>query len=256
VLRLQDRYAGDIGDYGKLGLLRALRSAGLSIGVNWYLTPNEKHNEDGKHTEYLEKGLYFDCDEALWNELHEIVETDKRNVSSLQDAGILDASYYSSDLDFTGKTRSERNAFRDAWHKDALTALAGVDVVFVDPDNGLLVPSAEGSRKENKFVKSEELWDNFFENHSSVVYYQHKARRTDPFYIDQYRKLLESFELNPAVGFGLKFVTTSLRYYFFIIQPQHRDIIKRTVGDMLAGPWRDHFLYYDPTQTDVFVRND
>ena len=35
---MQDRYAGDIGDFGKFGLLRALSSAGLSIGVNWYRT--------------------------------------------------------------------------------------------------------------------------------------------------------------------------------------------------------------------------
>ena len=37
---MQDRYAGDIGDYGKLGLLRSLSRTGLRIGVNWYLTPD------------------------------------------------------------------------------------------------------------------------------------------------------------------------------------------------------------------------
>ena len=29
---MQDRYVGDIGDYGKLGLLRSLAAAGLRIG--------------------------------------------------------------------------------------------------------------------------------------------------------------------------------------------------------------------------------
>ena len=33
---MQDRYAGDIGDFGKIGLLKALYTQGLSIGVNWY----------------------------------------------------------------------------------------------------------------------------------------------------------------------------------------------------------------------------
>ena len=33
---MQDRYAGDIGDYGKIGLLKALQTQGLSVGVNWY----------------------------------------------------------------------------------------------------------------------------------------------------------------------------------------------------------------------------
>ena len=33
---MQDRYAGDIGDFGKIGLLKALQAQGLSVGVNWY----------------------------------------------------------------------------------------------------------------------------------------------------------------------------------------------------------------------------
>ena len=49
---MQNRYTGDIGDFGKLGLLRVLHSAGLSIGVNWYLTPDETHNGDGRHIAY------------------------------------------------------------------------------------------------------------------------------------------------------------------------------------------------------------
>ena len=63
---MQNRYTGDIGDFGKLGLLRVLQEAGFSIGVNWYLTPNEEHNQDGKHINY--EDLRF-CDEALWAEL-------------------------------------------------------------------------------------------------------------------------------------------------------------------------------------------
>ena len=43
-MTMQNRYAGDIGDYSKLGLLRALHLAGFSIGLNWYLTPDETHN--------------------------------------------------------------------------------------------------------------------------------------------------------------------------------------------------------------------
>ena len=49
---MQDRYTGDIGDFGKLGLLRWL-STSLSIGVNWYLVPDESHNGDGRHTNYV-----------------------------------------------------------------------------------------------------------------------------------------------------------------------------------------------------------
>lgn len=42
---MQDRYTGDIGDYGKRGLLHCLAVAGPRVGVNWYRTPDESHNE-------------------------------------------------------------------------------------------------------------------------------------------------------------------------------------------------------------------
>ena len=55
---MQDRYTGDLGDFSKLGILRALQPAGLSIGVNWYLTPDENHNGDGRHVKYLSQEEY------------------------------------------------------------------------------------------------------------------------------------------------------------------------------------------------------
>ena len=71
---MQNRYTGDIGDFGKLGLLRVLQSAGLSIGLNWYLTPDETHNGDGRHVSYLGLQEFRACDEGLWLALRAIVE--------------------------------------------------------------------------------------------------------------------------------------------------------------------------------------
>lgn len=55
---VQDRYAGDLGDYLKFGLLRSLAStdspASLRLGVVWYWTLDEAHNADGKHIGYLQ----------------------------------------------------------------------------------------------------------------------------------------------------------------------------------------------------------
>ena len=46
---MQDRYAADVGDFEKLGMLRELETNGLKVGIKWYLIPNESHNADGKH---------------------------------------------------------------------------------------------------------------------------------------------------------------------------------------------------------------
>ena len=46
---MKNQYVGDIGDYGKYGLLRFLSNHGIRIGINWYLTENDRSN-DGRFT--------------------------------------------------------------------------------------------------------------------------------------------------------------------------------------------------------------
>ena len=237
---MQNRYTGDIGDYGKLGLLRVLQSTGLTIGVNWYLTPDETHNGDGRYVDYLTDAGYRPCDEALWLELDRIVSSGQREVRSLQNDQILKAAFYSKPLDFSGIGKSERTEIRAKWHKDALESLSGVDVVFVDPDNGLVVPSAAGTRKENKYVTPDELLDYYMQG-SSVIYYQHKARRQNPFYTAQHNRLIASSGFKDASGLGLLFKPISQRYYFFIIQPAHFELVTGAVHKMLASAWKDCF---------------
>lgn len=240
---MQNRYTGDIGDFGKLGLLRVLHSAGLSIGVNWYLTPDESHNGDGCHTGYLNKEQYQACDKQLWSELKRIVETGQREIVALENGDILQATYYSQPLDFSGKTKAERIILRSNWHKEATAVLNNTDIVFVDPDNGLIVPSAEGTVKANKYVEPQELAD-YYSQGSSVIYYQHKARRNDTFYIEQHQRLLSCPAFNGATMLGLKFVTTSQRYYFFIVQPKHKEIINEQIQQMMKTAWKEHFCLF------------
>ena len=237
---MQNRYTGDIVDFGKLGLLRQLRLTGLSIGVNWYLTPDETHNGDGRHIAYLKNDAFRVCDEQLWSVLGQIVNTGKRQVSALECPDILQASYYSQVLDFSGINKAERQVLRWEWHNRAIQQLKDCDIVFVDPDNGLIVPSAEGTPKSNKFVLPLELAE-YYRVGASVIYYQHKARRPDEFYAAQNKSLIESGVFPGAVGLGLKFRTTSQRYYFFLIQPKHLPTISACVGRLVNIPWGQHF---------------
>lgn len=62
---LQNRYAGDAGDFGKIGLLRSLARNEFKVGVNWYLVSDETHNDDGKHTGYLSDLRFTGCDDEL-----------------------------------------------------------------------------------------------------------------------------------------------------------------------------------------------
>ena len=237
---MQNRYTGDIGDYGKLGLLRVLQNEGLNIGVNWYLVPNETHNGDGRHIQYLTNETVGQCDMTLWMELNRIVSSGERAVLALQKDSILKAVFYSEPLDYTGESRTGRDEKRKTWHNAALNLLRGTDIVFVDPDNGVLVPSAKGTRRENKFVRTEEL-EAYYRGGSSVIYYQHKARRPDAFYSEQHAHILRQLNVDESNGMALKFRTTSQRYYFFVMQPRHMETINGAVRRMLASEWGNHF---------------
>lgn len=86
---MQNRYTGDIGDYVKYGLLRALAD-GRRLGVAWYLFPDEDHSDDGRHVDYLHgHGRCRGHDPDLFDVLKGIVIDDRRNIAAVERSGIL-----------------------------------------------------------------------------------------------------------------------------------------------------------------------
>ena len=87
---MQDRYAGDIGDFGKIGLLKALQTQGLSVGVNWYRVEpmDTEKKEDGTYKQ--EDGKYLIpeklqvCDASLAEQLTKIAKSNNRSIKSLK----------------------------------------------------------------------------------------------------------------------------------------------------------------------------
>ena len=74
---MKNQYVGDIRDYGKYALLRAL-AAQYSIGLNWYLTPDDGR-PDGKLTNYLK--LSADpLDEELFQWLKKLLYSENGNL--------------------------------------------------------------------------------------------------------------------------------------------------------------------------------
>jgi hypothetical protein len=112
---MQNRYTGDIGDFSKLGLLRALQSAGFSIGLNWYLAPDETHNSDGRHVGYLSQDEYRACDPGLWAALGAIVKRGDREVRSMEHDAVLQATFFSDCLDFRRLRKAVDDMLSTAW---------------------------------------------------------------------------------------------------------------------------------------------
>ncbi len=95
-------------------------------------------------------------------------------------------------------------------------------------------------RVSKHYVLQSEL-AGYYAQGSTVVYYQHKARRKDPFYARQLEELLGGGDFPDATDQALKFEKVSQRYYMFVIQPRYKEVVDRCVSDLLSTAWYKHF---------------
>jgi hypothetical protein len=237
---MQNRYTGDVGDFGKLGLLRQIAQSNLRIGVNWYLRPDESHNDNGQHIGYLQEskdGEYKGIDDELRNNLRNVVNNNLRSVASYEILNLIsNATYYSKVLESPSQIFSRLH-----WHKAALQKLSNADIVFLDPDNGLLVKSVpEGSQKSNKYVFPREITD-YYSAGQSIIFYNHRSRENEQKYLRRFDWFYEDAILKTAKFTAMKFVRGTIRDYFFVLQPEHSMIIGDCLDAMLNSPWNNHF---------------
>lgn len=240
---MQDRYAGDVGDFGKLGMLRQMADTRLKIGINWFLTyKSEEHvKDDGKHIAYINSKIFKGCDDQLIKKLRVIIESD-RSTDALEKANLIpEARYYSAIL----RPGNEHSFSREIWYKNSLTALADADIIFCDPDNGLLVKSVSltGS-KSDKYVTPKELITYYLQG-KSVIFYNHRCREKEQVYLRRFALLQQSKELQTARWMGLKFARGTIRDYMFILQPYHIDKVADAIENMMQSNWSNHFSILD-----------
>lgn len=231
-MAMQDRYAGDIGDFGKFALLKALSAAGFKIGVNWYRTCPQRFEkqDDGK---YHIPQKYFACDRHLAEELSMIshLPIAERTIRKLQDAELVDAIWFSDMVPFKED--------RLAWHRRAISALSICDIVFLDPDNGLLVKSVgKGSAKSVKYVFPKEVAD-YITQGISVVFYNHRQRKAEDRYFSEIRERLDTqSELQDCSFSKITFPKCSVRDYILLAASLgHQQMIGTALSSLLSGPF-------------------
>ena len=170
---MQNRYAGDIGDYVKLGLLRAL-SVGRRLGVAWYLHPDEAHNTDGRHIGYLaqpERWRHYDPD--LFDALRDVVQA-ARSVDAIEKAGLLDATFHREPT--LVAPGGQHMAHRLTWFERLQTTMQDCDLIFADPDNGL-VDNAPERLRDRKHAKQMSLREALTLSAGRIsVIYHHNTR--------------------------------------------------------------------------------
>lgn len=211
---MQDNYVGDIGDYGKYGLLREINNAGLSLGVNWYRVVPKKvgKQDDGKYVDYLKNpSLYRHYDTELYDYLHKLVFVEKaRKIDRINKSQLIHASFYSKEV----------GVDRILWHKEALKRTKNADVVFLDPDNGL-----ESLRMHqcNGGTEKHVLWwelKDYYDRGQNVILYQHRPQMTKRTTSIESIIFYSYYYLRADNIMALEFPKYTNRFYFFFL---HKD---------------------------------
>jgi hypothetical protein len=247
---VQDRYFGDIGDFAKYGLLRAVTEGEppLRLAVLWYLVPDESHNGDGRHIDYLEPtpanlAGFRDCDPELYDKLRDLVRAGRRSVSAVPDSALLPPGtiHHTAPLDYSTVADEDRHHLRTDWLADAHDAAAAADLVFLDPDNGLEAGTGRYAAKGPKFVFYDDL--PALSPGKTLVVYQH-ATRTGTFE-EQLEARMEDLGdrlcLPQENLLAMRWRRVSPRAFLFALADPHRELVVERHRAMLAGPWGAHF---------------
>lgn len=246
---MQDRYFGDVGDYGKYGLLRALTGTHpsgdrLSLGIVWYLTDDESHNNDGKHVRYLGEPRFGACDEELFRKLGATARL-PRSVGHVPQMAVFssDTVFFDKVLNLEPIHAPFRQSYRSEWYRLALEATANCEVIFCDPDNG--IASRDESLRLAKGAKSIGRREiaGFYSRGQSVVVYHH-ADRSAPVPEQAARRVRE---IKEALGtddvFALRYSRGTTRLYFVAPSTNHSRLIRARTAELVAGPWGQHFSF-------------
>lgn len=203
---MKHQYVGDINDYVKYSVLRAvLGAAGTRrLVVSWMLTADDGGG-DGRRLAYLRHpDRYRSVDPDLFDELTRVVDSGSRSISAIESSAILRRTSFYPALLEPGISARDRY-FEGLWRQ-----VLERDVVFFDPDNGLDVASVRpGGRGSWRYLYAEELAPLQALNAAAIVYQHFPRVQRDEYVAWQLGRLahaLPGFATFAAYSSGVAFL--------------------------------------------------
>lgn len=236
---MQNKYVGDVGDFGKYGLLRALsgvRQPGrkLTIGVVWYLTPDDDR-PGGTLDTYLgptPRNLrrFRDCDAQLYDRMGSIRR--EGHIAAVESARILGQGAVFFDEPLLQQTD------RRMWLRRAMDAVRVCDLIFLDPDNGIRTEEVNGRSLKHAYLG--EIASFATAGGKSVVVYHHLGRRGkhEAQINEKLAVLCDRFpERRP---FAMWYHRGTSRVFFLIPAAAHKRALLERAERFVRGPWGIH----------------
>jgi hypothetical protein len=248
---MQDRYVGDVGDFAKYSLLRALAGVPsptpIRLAVVWCWFPDESHNNDGRHVSYLRSPEFAKLDPNLHAVLSDIVRSGRRSVSAIASSGTLppETVFYDAPVSLPNSialTPKDRVRHRCAWLNASLKSTAACNLVFFDPDNGLEVASMpKHLTRAGKYIYWNEL-ALFWQRGNALLIYHHSNRTVSAAKQVEALTLRFAAEFKGASIIPLVFRRGSCRIFWLV---HNGGILGRALesraADHLNGGWSRHF---------------
>lgn len=225
---MKDQYFGDINDYRKYGLLRALgKASGLSIGVCWLRTESDRR-KDGEFRRYLqESSRWRPYDSELYDKLRKLLRPNvRRSVLHAETWKILPQAKYQHSI-LSDSANDRHQYFAETWNR-----FRNCPVIFFDPDNGLEVNSVRfGRRGSAKYVYWCELKSAYDQGHSLVVYQHFPHESRDKFINRIVREIKD--RLNAPIVDSFR---TAYAVFFLVAQKKHVQRFEN-VHEVMVKQW-------------------
>ncbi|MFC1572539.1 hypothetical protein ACFL6M_02965 [Candidatus Eisenbacteria bacterium] len=233
---MKDQYFGDINDYRKYGLLRALiQATGFAMAVCWMRTAPDGRSDGSKIAYLNQPDQWRQYDPPLFDFLRQTVASNAtRSLNMIENSSILSRCGYFNDF-LTDDPASRRQYF------EAFTARCeGRELLFFDPDNGLEVKSAPyGKRSSSKYLYWHEV-ERFYRRGHSLLIYQHYPRVKRRVYADALAAAsMKQISVIPQAMFSTPHVL-----FLALCQKGHEDLIAKA-GTQVSEMWSDQIVLID-----------
>ncbi|MAI29355.1 MAG: hypothetical protein CMP38_04005 [Rickettsiales bacterium] len=188
---MQQRYLGDIHDFQKFIFVKFLSIFfKKKIGLNWYLVDPKKIGEkevskkDGEKRYFLQKNEFKTIDRKIYEECVRLKSEKFRNITIFTKKTHLNqyVSFYNKKIPIFN---------REKWLDDSLNFFKKKDIIFLDPDNGLL-KNKKSKKISLKYVLVSEI-ETYLSKKKTVIFTQFQSfNKTNIVYLKEIKNYLKT----------------------------------------------------------------